>query len=355
MRSTDRFISGVRLSLACAAFLATAAPASAATLGGPLTLEDEGSFFVNGQAVLSNNPGASLVTGPAAPGHIMVNQMYVHYRIPAAKKSIPVVMVHGSGHTGMTYETTPDGREGWATYFVRRSHPAYVVDHSGRGRSGFNPTPVNQVRDTAGSNPASLPTLFMGTRERGWVNFRFGPSYPQPFPGLQFPLEALDQYLAQLVPNSESTLAGGGANTVNALAALLDKIGPAVVMVHSQSGLYGLDVVRKRPNLVKALISIEGGCETVTAEDAANYLSKVPMVSVWGDNSVGAKDTVNGDKRRNGCLAAINMAKAAGGRATFLLLPDIGIKGNSHMMMMDKNNLQLADILLKWIGESVGK
>lgn len=330
---------------------ASAVPTQAASLGGPLTLEDEGSFFVNGQSAMSSFPGASLATGPAAPGNITVNQMYVHYRIPPARKGIPLVMVHGSNHTGMTYETTPDGREGWATWFVRQGHPVYVVDHSGRGRSGFNPTPVNAVRD-GGADPKTLPTLFLGPIDRAWSNFRFGPTYPKPFPNVQFPLEALEQYLAQLVPNSETTLAGGGANTVNALTALLDKIGPAVVMVHSQSGVYGLDVVRKRPNLVRALISVEGGCETVTPADIASPFVKVPFVSVWGDNSVGAAGA-NGDKRRNGCLQAVNMSRSGGGRSTFLLLPEAGIPGNSHMLMMDKNNLQVAELLRKWIGDNV--
>jgi len=118
---------------------ATLAPAHAATLGGPLTLGDEGAFFVNGKTVTSNYPGASLVTGPSAPGRITVNQMYVHYRIPAAKQGAPVVMVHGSNHTGMTYETTPDGREGWATYFVRKGASVYVVDHSGRATLALLP------------------------------------------------------------------------------------------------------------------------------------------------------------------------------------------------------------------------
>jgi pimeloyl-ACP methyl ester carboxylesterase len=326
--------------------------AIAATLGGPLTLEDEGSFFVNGKVVTSQYPGASLVTGPAAPGRITVNQMYVHYRIPAAKKGPTLVLVHGSNHSGVTYETTPDGREGWATYFLRKGFPVYVVDHSGRGRSGFDPTPVNLVREQPAANPASLPTLFLATHERAWLNFRLGPSVGVPFSGLQFPIEAMEHYTAQLVPNAETTLAGVGANTVDALAGLLDKIGPAVVIVHSQSGVYGLDVVRKRASLVRALVSVEGGCDTFQAADAARFKS-VPMLSLWGDNSVGAKETVNGDKRRDGCLAAVNAIKAAGGRAALLLLPEAGIKGNSHMMMMDKNNLQVADRLLKWLGESV--
>src|SRR5882762_7157523 len=213
------------------------APARSATLGGPLTLEDEGAFFVGGRTVTSNFPGASLVTGPSAPGRITVNQMYVHYRVPSGKHGAPVVMVHGSNHTGMTYETTPDGREGWATYFLRKGAPVYVVDHSGRGRSGFDPKPFNQARDQSGANPASLTTLLLATHERAWLNFRLGPSYPVPFPGLQFPVEAMEQYTMQLVPNAETSLAGIGANTVNALAVLLDRIGAAAVIVHSQSGV----------------------------------------------------------------------------------------------------------------------
>ena len=94
--------------------------------------------------------------------------------------------------------------------------------------------------------PPSLPDLQIAPRERAWCFFRIGATYPTPFPGSQFPLEAFDQYTAQLVPNAEATLPGAGANTVQALAALLDKIGPAVVMVHSQSGAYGMDLVRAR-------------------------------------------------------------------------------------------------------------
>ena len=59
-------------------------------------------------------------------------------------------------------------------------------------------------------------------------------------------------------------------------------------MVHSQSGVYGLEVARQRPLLVRALVSVEGGCETVTAKDIASPFVKVPFVSVWGDNSKGA-------------------------------------------------------------------
>ena len=329
--------------------------AACATPDRSLVLEREGSFFVNGQAMKSRYPGASLVTGPADPGTLMVNQMYVQYRVPVHASPVPVVMVHGSNHTGVTYETTPDGREGWYTYFVRRGFPVYVVDHAGRGRSGFDPTAINEVRDAPGTKPATLPTLLPSTRERAWQNFRFGPDDGKPFPNLQFPVDALDQYLSQLVPNTETALRDGAANTVNALAALLDRIGPAVVIVHSQSGTYGVDLVKQRPQLVRGLISIEGGCDNLSAADAKTYFAGVPFVSVWGDNSVGAKNTVNGDKRREVCVQAVRSINAASGRASVIMLPERGVRGNSHMMMMDRNNLEIADVLQKWIADNARK
>jgi len=322
--------------------------ALAGSLGGPLELADEGSFFINGQLALSSHPGTP-ITGVAQPGHITINQMYVQYRIPARVSGPAIVMVHGSGHTGATWETTPDGREGWATYFARKGFPVYVVDHSGRGRSGFDPTPINRAR--AEGNTSALPDIQIAPRERAWFFFRIGAKYPDVFPGSQFPLDAFDQYTAQLVPNAEATLAGGGANTVKALAALLDKIGPAVVMVHSQSGAYGMDLVRARSDKLLGFVNIEGNCAPVTPDEIAKTFSRVPTLSLWGDNSVGAPGP-NGDTRRNGCVATINAIKGAGGAAKFLLLPEAGQKGNTHMLMLDKNNLAVADLVIGWIGET---
>lgn len=337
---------------ACAAavLLTAGGTAAAASLGGPLELQDEGSFFVNGRQTQSSHPGSSAFSAPQ-PGTITVNQMYVHYRIPKTVSGPPVVMVHGSGHTGMTYETTPDGREGWATYFARRGFPVYVVDHSGRGRSGFDPTAINRTR--AGESDAkALPDLQIAPRERAWYFFRIGKSYPTPFPGSQFPVEAFDQYTAQLVPNAEATLAGGGANTVQALGALLDKIGPAVVIVHSQSGAYGMDLVRVKAIKLRAFINVEGNCGPVNMAEITKMFARVPFLSVWGDNSEGAPGP-NGDERRNGCLATVDAIKSVGGDARFLLLPGAGHRGNSHMLMMDKNNIAVADLLIGWITQMV--
>jgi hypothetical protein len=133
---------------------------------------------------------------------------------------------------------------------------------------------------------------------------------------------------------------------------LLDKIGPAVVMVHSQSGAYGMDLVRTRAVKMLGFVNIEGNCGPVTADEVVKIFSKVPLLSVWGDNSRGAPGP-NGDERRDGCAATVNAIKSTGGAAKFLLLPEAGHKGNTHMLMMDRNNLEIADLIIGWLGESV--
>ena len=331
------------------------APWQPHTLPQQMVLQDEGSFFVGGHKIHTDFPSTT-PTGLNAPGTYTVDQMYVHYWIPytgSKQSKLPVIMVHGSNHTGVTYETTPDGREGWATYFVRHGYPVYVVDQAGRGRSSFDPTTVNQAivqNDISVLPPAGFQLY---PYQGAWVNFLFGPHYPYGWPDERFPLNAFETYTAELVPNTEVTLNNGGLNSVNDLAALLDKIGPAIIIVHSQSGVYGLDTVVKRTELVKGLISIEGGCAPVTTPDIKQHYSKVPFISVWGDHSIGAEGA-NGDARREGCQQTVQQFQQAGGDASFLWLPqDLGIKGNSHMMMMDNNNLQIADLLLMWIRANV--
>ena len=311
--------------------------------GGGIELADLGSFFVHGRVIEAQYPTIP-ATGLLGPGGIKVGQMYVQYMIPKRLRTLPIVMVHGAVHTGKTFETTPDGREGWATYFARHGSPVYLVDHAGRGRSGFNGTIINRAKVT--DDTAVLPVAAQVTREGAWVNFRFGPDVSKSFSDCQFPLEAMNQYLAQLVPNTETFLDGGTTNTVEALQELLDMIGPAFVLTHSQSGEFGLELVRRGANLA-GLINVEGACVPVTDTDI-DLLRNVPFLSVWGDHSEGQLG-FNGDNRRNGCVSTVETLKQRSADAEFLLLPGRGIRGNSHMMMLDKNNLEVADLLIEWI------
>src|ERR1700710_2563205 len=122
--------------------LSVATPASAAE---PIALRDMGSFHVGGRLVeISGKPVKEVVfTQGGVPAKIdpngtyQVEQMYVQYFLPANEKgAYPLLMWHGGGLTGVTWETTPDGREGWLTWFLRRGWSAYVSDAGGRGRVG---------------------------------------------------------------------------------------------------------------------------------------------------------------------------------------------------------------------------
>jgi pimeloyl-ACP methyl ester carboxylesterase len=327
---------------------AAAPRAPEGSLAGPLTLADEGMFFVGGTPVQSTHPGAS-PAGPARPGTVTVNQMYVHYRIPAHRTSlVPIVLVHGGGLTGMSYETTPDGREGWATYLVRKGHAVYVVDTPGRGRSGFDATVFNRAK--AESSTAALPNnMLMVTAELAWPLFRFGPTAGTAHADTQFPTQAFSAFGAQGVPFAEATLEGGAMATApRALAALLDRIGPAVVVVHSLAGPFADALVQLRPQLVKAVVNIEGAQAIVPTDAQIESYRGIPVLELFGDHL--DSPVFTGRTRYEGRRAVVErINRQPGGRAALVTLPELGMRGNSHMMMQDRNNLQIADFIVDWL------
>lgn len=346
----------VRTALVTALLFASIGVASAtggspkSTLGSPLMLRDEGIFFVNASPVTSNFPSVP-ATGAPVPGTIVINQMYVHYRIPMSPEKLPIVLVHGGGLTGSSYETTPDGREGWATYFVRKGFSVYVVDFPGRGRAGFNPTVINQAKYE--SNAAVLPaSINRTTAETAWVNFRFGPVYGTPYPNVLFPVDSMVSFGAQGVPGADSTLEGGSLQQAPAaLAVLLDRIGPAIVVVHSQSGPFADALVALRPALVKGVINVEGS-QNVTPTDAQVAAYKgIPDLELFGDFTDSPVST--GKPRYDARKIVVDRINAAGGKAAIVTLPELGLRGNTHMLMQDKNNLKIASLLVNWIERHV--
>ncbi len=322
----------------------------------PLVLKAQGSFFVGGEKV-EQTQGELGDLGPG--GHITVNQMYVRYMVPqGADGNVPVVMVHGATLTGKSWETTPDGRMGWDEYFVRKGHPVYVPDQVGRGRSGFNQAVFNNVR--TGSAPGgNLPRWIRFSDEVVWPNFRFGSKADAPFADSQFPLTAVDELSKQGVPDVSF---GGVPNpnpTFKALSDLASQVHGAVLMGHSQSGEFPLAAALLNPSVAKGLVLVEpGGCPTNYTDEQIKTLATLPILAVFGDH----RDTPTGIGIRpswqlsfESCQTLIGRLKAAGGQAQMLSPTETGIRGNSHMIMQDKNNLQIADLILQWIDERVSK
>ncbi len=320
----------------------------------PLVLKAQGSFFVGGEK--SEETQVQLGSlGPA--GHITVNQMYVRYMVPPGEGKPPVVMVHGATLTGKSWETTPDGRMGWDEYFVRKGHPVYVPDQVGRGRSGFNQAVLNDVR--AGSAPpASLPPWLRFSDEVVWPNFRFGSTRGAPYPDGQFPVAAVDELSKQGVPDMSFGMPRPSP-TIKALSELAVQLNGAVLMGHSQSGPFPLDAALLAPSAAKGLVLVEPGrCPDTYTDQQIAALATLPVLAVFGDH----RDTPTGISTRpswqlsfDSCQALIGRLKAAGGDAQMLNPPERGIRGNSHMIMQDRNNLQIADLILQWIDEHVSK
>jgi pimeloyl-ACP methyl ester carboxylesterase len=318
----------------------------------PLVLKAQGSFFVGGEKV-EQTAGEMSDLGPG--GQITVNQMYVRYMVPQnGAGNVPVVMVHGATLTGKSWETTPDGRMGWDEYFVRKGHPVYVPDQVGRGRSGFNQAVLNDVR--AGSKPATeLPVWLRFSDEGVWPNFRFGATAGQPFSDSQFPVTAVDELSKQGVPDMFRGTTS--TSTIKALSELAAQLNGAVVMGHSQSGVFPLQAALLNPKAMKGVVLVEpGSCPTTYTADEIKALATVPILVVFGDhrdNPTGLPTLPTWQARYEMCQALIGRIKSAGGQAEMLAPPDRGIRGNSHMIMQDKNNLQIADLILKWIDEHV--
>ena len=254
---------------------------------GPLTIQEQGSFAVGGKVITNSgtfNPKQPTPAGQTLHG----DHAYVFYQIPVKRRKLPLVFLHGTGQFSKTWETTPDGREGFQTIFLRRRFPVYLIDQPRRGNAGRSTVPA-----TVNATPD----------EQNWFDtFRVG-VWPEYFPGVQFSKdpEALNQYFRQMTPNVGPYDPGVISD---ACAALFDKIGPAVFVTHSQGGGLGWATVLKTGN-VRGIVAYEpgsgflfpageipaplpssGGAMPANGVPMAEFmkLTKIPIIIFYGDN-----------------------------------------------------------------------
>jgi pimeloyl-ACP methyl ester carboxylesterase len=389
MMRMDRGLQKARRTFAAAAVLGLAACGVArAADDGPLMLARDGYFYVGGRS--------TTVGGRTFVSH----QMYVEVRIPARQTHrYPIVMVHGGTMSGTNYTGTPDGREGWAQYFVRRGFAVYVVDQPGRGRSGYLEAAYGPARNVDRDNA--------GRRFVAQEKFKLWPQahLHTQWPGSGEPDDPAAQQLAQSQLPAIADFAEQQVLNRDALLAMLDRIGPAVLLVHSQAGAFGWPVADARPDLVKAILAIEPngppfhGVEFVGAPD---FFKEGPIALAWGLTSVpltyapavkdpaelaierqdaaDGPDLVKCWRQKEPARALPNLQKMpilvltseasyhapydhctveylrqAGVKPSFIKLADLGIHGNSHVMMLEKNNFEIAAVIARWLDQNLSE
>jgi pimeloyl-ACP methyl ester carboxylesterase len=350
---------GVGALLLCAAVLVPAGGlAQRAETQEPLIIQEQGSFAVGGKVITNDgtfNPKQPTPAGQSLHG----DHAYIFYQIPANRRKLPLVFLHGTGQFSKTWETTPDGREGFQTIFLRRRFPVFLIDQPRRGNAGRSTVPA---------------TINATPDEQMWFDtFRVG-IWPDYFPGVQFSKgpEALNQYFRQMTPN-----VGPYDPEVNAsaFAALFDKIGPAVFVTHSQGGGLGWLTALKSAN-VRAIVSYEpgsgflfpegevpeplsssGGPLAAIGVPIAEFakLTKIPIIIFYGD-FIPEKPSDN--PGQDGWRVRLEMARKwrdtvnrHGGDVTVVHLPEIGIRGNTHFPFSDLNNREVADLMSKFLSD----
>lgn len=322
----------------------------------PLVIQEQGSFAVGGMVV--TNPGTFDPIKLSPEGQTFHgDHAYVYYQIPVNARKLPLVLWHGLGQFSKTWETTPDGREGFQNIFLRRGFGVYLVDQPRRGNAGRSskPNTITPVAD-----------------EQTWFNFfRLG-VWPNFFPGVQYSRdpEAMNQYFRQMTPDT-----GPIDIEVNsdAVAALFNKIGQGILVTHSHSGGMGWRTAIKSPN-VRAIVSYEPGSNFIfpigevpppmlssagpfeaVGVPLSNFmkLAKIPIIIFYGDN-IPEKQIANpGPDQWRVRLAMARLWRDAvnrhGGDVTVVHLPEIGIRGNTHFPFSDLNNLEIADQMSRFL------
>src|SRR5262245_26951726 len=307
-----------------------------------LRIAKQGSIEAGGRTInCTTNDGGDPKSTRWPSGHVVVDNVYATYQYPAERRfPHPILFNSGGGHTARVYDTTPDGREGRLTLFLREGFAVYGVDRPNTGRSGTDICKINAVRLGA-APPSELPAINRYAAESSWVTFRWGPKFGEPYPNTQFPIEAAANYYPQTISTYRDPQET--AKSVAAFAALIDKVGePVILQTWSSSGLLGYLAAIERPDRVKAILAVETSV-TAFAEippEGRQKLATIPILIVIGDR---AQDRVDASRKFQKEMAAI------GGHVTVDVLPEAGIFGNGHTMMLEKNNKQIMHRMIAWL------
>lgn len=326
---------------------------------------------------------------------LMAGQMYVEALRPArVTQKYPLVFFHGLAQTATNWMGTPDGRPGWADYFLSQGYIVYLVDQPARGRSAWHPSTNGPLQILSAPE---VEKRFTASESAGgnWPQAKLHTQWPSDNPNKGRRGDPVfDAFYAtqveSLASNEETqTLVQAAGN------ALLDKIGPAILVTHSQAGPFGWLLADSRPKAVKGIIAVEP-----TGPPFQNSVTNENKARPWGIADI--RLTYDPPAKTASDLAAVREPKPdgpdltacwkqadpprrlvnlqgipilivttessyhaffdhctakfltqAGVKNTFVRLADQGIRGNGHMVMLEKNSLQVAAYLQKWMSANI--
>lgn len=336
------------------------ANAGAQTDENAIALADQG-MFSSGGTVTEPVAGefdstANWLDSTRAGNTAHVDHANVLYQIPETETGLPMVFLHGYGQSRMGWMTTPDGREGWSTSFLRKGHGVFLVDQPRRGEAGSTAAMTTDSIDTWSEDSKE----YMPGDQAWYTHFRIGRVAPERYEGSQFPEgeEVQNQFFRQMTPNT-------GSFDITVAAAAMDEVmndvyemtgQKSIYVTHSQGGAVGWEV---DPENVAAIVAIEpGGTPEIDSEQYNALLgANIPIVIYFGDYiDNGPEDIQSTSFWRTVRDTAVQFAEsynADGGNCTVINLPDIGITGNSHFMFQELNSEEIASHIENWIQEKV--
>jgi pimeloyl-ACP methyl ester carboxylesterase len=357
--------------------------AQAGTNPEPLSIARQGYMFAGGQYSTVDKQ------------QVMSGQLYAEYQIPARQTHPwPVVMVHGLGQSGTNFTGTPDGREGWAQFFLRRGYAVYVIDQPGRGRAAYEAELYGPATHVDLENV--LRRFIAPERYDLWPQAHLHTQWP----GKGAPGDPVfDQFYASQLPSIQSYALPQKLNR-DAILALSGKIGPVILLTHSQSGGFGWPVADARPDLVKAIIAVEPSgppfvdvqnlgspdwFRDADAQTRPSGITAVPLSYSPAGNPVAVRQTKPDGPGLATCWMQQsparllpNLAKVpilivtaeasyhapydhctvkyleqAGVHPVWIKLADVGLHGNGHMMMLEKNSSDIAELMYRWLDKTL--
>lgn len=324
----------------------------------PIVIQDQGSFAVGGTVVTGpavTEAGAGGTGGQTLHG----DHAFITYQTPVAARKLPLAFLHGHLQFSKTWSTTPDGRDGFQNIFLRRGYAVYLIDQPRRGNAGRSTLPA---------------TLTPVADDQTWFNiFRVG-IWPDYFPGVQFSRDpaVLNQYFRQSTPNTGPF---DPLVAADAVAALFDRIGPGVLVSHSQGGGVGWFAVLRSEN-IRGVVAYEPGSNFIFPEGhvpeplpssfgpleavgvpmaAFLRLTRIPIAIYYGDYIPDTPcDNPGQDQWRVRLVMARLWAAEVnrhGGDVKVVHLPQIGLHGNTHFPFSDLNNIEVADEMSRFLAE----